>query len=715
MKKNEKSLDLDSFIIVESEKKVEKQNNILKTYKKNYTEKKIRNKLFDMNEDLLNSDEFNNNKKVSKNKQIINEEFEEFDNINNKDEENEEKEEIKDKNILKNDGFIYITNFSKEKPKDFEAEIALLNYKKNISYQGKINIYENFEVIINLVNKSSLYFNDSYFKFCLLEIKNFSTTQKYSYDDTWIEINLKDYRNFIINLKSKENFQNFLDILENFSNPLQVPLYFRHAFFEYDSTKNEKLEKNKNLYPNIPIKGWDIYNFESEFKRQKVDFNNVYNIIDNSNFKFCETYPEKIITPKLSKEILEKCAFFRKKERIPALTYQYKNKYCIWRSSQTKSGFTGKDDKDILYLTRITQNQNSKNIVVYDARPKLNAMANKLKGGGYENPNNYTEINMEVVFCDIPNIHSVRNSYEKLLTSISYINDNDYSVISSLQSTNWYETIILILKGGFQIYNSIKEENTVLIHCSDGWDRTSQLAALSQILLDEYYRTLKGFIILIEKDWLSFGHQFRLRNGFFSKEKRDEFSPIFIQWLDCIYQIMEQNLTKFEFNINLLSFIADNIYNGKYGTFLFNNEKERKENNAKNNTISIWDDVFENEKKYVNPIYDINNKEEIEINYKKIKLWKNYFFKYEKGENEINYINKYVKKENKYKKEIQKKDELIKNMCKIIINQGIDLDILNTEVKNEVIDYLEKSKINLSFEIMNPTESTINIKNKKNE
>ena len=33
----------------------------------------------------------------------------------------------------------------------------------------------------------------------------------------------------------------------------------------------------------------------------------------------------------------------------------------------------------------------------------------------------------------------------------------------------------------------------MLVHCSDGWDRTAQLTSLAMILLDPYFRTLSGF------------------------------------------------------------------------------------------------------------------------------------------------------------------------------------------------------------------------------
>ena len=683
MKKNDQSFD--SFIIVESDNNSKDKNAPKKINLK--SGKKIRNQILEKEEENFEEDEF----------------------IELNDEKNG-----KNKNDIQKDDFICITTYSKEKPKNFESDITLLNTKKNISYKGKILIDENFGVKINLNNKKELYFNEAFYEFNLLEIKNFNNTQKYSYEETWVEINLKDSRIFILNLLQKEKLKEFLEILDNFSTPIQTSLYFRHAFFEYDKYEKE-LRDNANIsYPKIYKSGWDIYNFYDEFKRQKVDLKNDYEILDNSNFNFCETYPSKIIVPKISQDKIEKCANFRKKKRLPTLTYRYTNGYCIWRSSQTKGGFTGKDDTDAIFLTNITRN--SKNLVVYDARPKLNAMANKLKGGGYENPNNYPKINMEVIFCDIPNIHAVRNSYEKLLTNISYIPENDYSVISNLPNTFWYETIILILKGGFQIYNSIKKEKTVLIHCSDGWDRTSQLSALSQILLDKYYRTLKGFIVLIEKDWLSFGHQFRLRNGFCPKEKRDEFSPIFIQWLDCIYQIIEQNCSKFEFNVNLLNYIAERIYSGKYGTFLFNSEKERKENNARETTISIWNEILEKENEFKNPIYDEKNEKEIQINYKKIKLWKEYFLRFEKRKNDINYINKFINKEQKYINEINKKNKILEEMCRIITKEGINYDILSPEAKDEIKKYLQNSTINISFEEMKPTESVINItKTQKNK
>ena len=93
----------------------------------------------------------------------------------------------------------------------------------------------------------------------------------------------------------------------------------------------------------------------------------------------------------------------------------------------------------------------------------------------------------------------------------------------------------------------------MIVHCSDGWDRTPQLVSLSQLLLDPYFRTLEGFQVLVEKEWLDFGHKMADRYGtaflddlsiFPSRcgqglgcSDSNERSPIFLQWLDCVHQV----------------------------------------------------------------------------------------------------------------------------------------------------------------------------------
>ncbi len=37
-----------------------------------------------------------------------------------------------------------------------------------------------------------------------------------------------------------------------------------------------------------------------------------------------------------------------------------------------------------------------------------------------------------------------------------------------------------------------KHKSSVLVHCSDGWDRTAQLTALAMLMLDPHYRTIRG-------------------------------------------------------------------------------------------------------------------------------------------------------------------------------------------------------------------------------
>jgi len=65
--------------------------------------------------------------------------------------------------------------------------------------------------------------------------------------------------------------------------------------------------------------------------------------------------------------------------------------------------------------------------------------------------------------------------------------------------------------------------------------------------------------------------------GHAKNQPNDERSPVFLQFLDCVWQIVMQFPTAFEFTEELLIFIADSLYNCQYGTFLGDCELERAE------------------------------------------------------------------------------------------------------------------------------------------
>lgn len=193
--------------------------------------------------------------------------------------------------------------------------------------------------------------------------------------------------------------------------------------------------------------------------------------------------------------------------------------------------------------------------MIYDSRPSLNAKANKLKGGGYEDcgpDKNYS--NCRLQFCDIDNIHVVRDAFDKVFTLCYKKNDPSskspaYFWHTTLDSTMHRQVLSRILIATNDVLRSMNRDNeNVVIHCSDGWDRTSQMCALAQLMLDPYYRTFKGFQVLIEKDWLSFGHMFGKRYGQNSAVDTGNRSPIFLQWLDCVHQVWNQMPDQFEFN-----------------------------------------------------------------------------------------------------------------------------------------------------------------------
>jgi len=64
------------------------------------------------------------------------------------------------------------------------------------------------------------------------------------------------------------------------------------------------------------------------------------------------------------------------------------------------------------------------------------------------------------------------------------------------------------LRASSDLAENVNGGLSVLTHCSDGWDRTSQMVSLAEMILDPYYRTFEGFqvclALFVEALWLKF-------------------------------------------------------------------------------------------------------------------------------------------------------------------------------------------------------------------
>lgn len=149
---------------------------------------------------------------------------------------------------------------------------------------------------------------------------------------------------------------------------------------------------------------------------------------------------------------------------------------------------------------------------------------------------------------------------------------------------------------------------SVVVHCSDGWDRTAQTCSLAALLLDSYYRTIEGFQALIQKDWLAFGHKFNDRCGHIQIGDSKEVAPVFTQFIDAVWQLHQQHPYDFEFNERFLIAIHDHVYSCQFGTFIGNCEKQRKELQLSKKTFSLWALLESQKASFINPLYVLQRK-----------------------------------------------------------------------------------------------------------
>ncbi|PIO67045.1 hypothetical protein TELCIR_11220 [Teladorsagia circumcincta] len=290
-------------------------------------------------------------------------------------------------------------------------------------------------------------------------------------------------------------------------------------------------------------------------------------------FGLSPTYPEYMVIPKeISREDL-RAVLLRSSQ--PGLSI------FGWRNNADEKFF------ELVHKYLDTYSP-GKDMLIMDARSYAAAWANRAKGGGFEHPEYYQRTRVD--WLALPNIHHVRYSFHQLRALLcSNQNKTGESYLTALEATGWLKYIKDLMNSARKCVDTLFDGQSVLVHCSDGWDRTTQIVSLAKLMGDEYYRTVQGFEELIRLEWVAFGHKFADRNGIMGTNTNEQ-SPIFLQFLDCVHQMQHQLPTAFEFNKQYLIKLAQHAYSGLFGTFLFNSRRQSKMMKEEMNEepISIW-------------------------------------------------------------------------------------------------------------------------------
>ncbi|KAF2071594.1 hypothetical protein CYY_007084 [Polysphondylium violaceum] len=251
-------------------------------------------------------------------------------------------------------------------------------------------------------------------------------------------------------------------------------------------------------------------------------------------------------------------------------------------SSISSSAIPQVCQEDIDFLKTILDIKSSNMLTVFDTGPNA-AYAS-------------TMIGCQIEFLELANTAKTKERYNKLMHL--HLTNPDAQWSETIRF-NWLDPLKTLLSAAISIATAIDQGRSVLIqHCGDP-DIDAQISSIAQILLDPYYRTIDGFRVLIEKEWICYGHQFAKRSNY--DQKFDNFSPIFMQFIFIVWQIWKEFPTSFQFNELYLITILDNIFSSRFGTFLCNNIKERTENNIYSGTKSFWSYVEQHFDRFMNP------------------------------------------------------------------------------------------------------------------
>lgn len=265
----------------------------------------------------------------------------------------------------------------------------------------------------------------------------------------------------------------------------------------------------------------------------------------NENFMVCKSLPETFVVPRsiLDKQLDQAARFFQG-NRIPTWCWSQPDGRAIVRSAGIHPGTT--DHQHIKNLLEQFSQHNQKQI------PRI------------------ADLDMM-----LPSLKDIQQSYQKLRElcipdSISQFWEQDNHYYNLLDGSKWLQTVAACLDVAKSLATHInRTKNIIILQEATGRDMTCVISSLMQIILDPHYRTIVGFQSLVQKEWVAMGHPFSNRLKLLRDTESEE-CPYFLIFLDCVWQMLQQFPSSFEFSEFYLTMLWDCTHLTVFDTFLFN-------------------------------------------------------------------------------------------------------------------------------------------------
>lgn len=182
----------------------------------------------------------------------------------------------------------------------------------------------------------------------------------------------------------------------------------------------------------------------------------------------------------------------------------------------------------------------------------------------------------KVVPLGLPGAEEINDAYHTIRSVVSIETDlRRINIWKSFEKSDFFKYCQSYVSTAIQIAKTIKKGKPVMIQTPktmighNGENTTNVLTALTQLLVDPYFRTYEGFLALIEKEWTMFF------TFCFSSPSEMYSNAIFVLFLHCVWNCHNLKPEAFEFDLSMLDHIHASLYSTKYHDFVFTSRHER--------------------------------------------------------------------------------------------------------------------------------------------